>query len=119
MAGLTAFCAEKGIKAGHLTGLGSARETVLAYYNLDTKEYEGTPINERVEVIGVVGNVAVKNGSEVVVHAHGTIADQGLVPKAGHIQKMVVSATVEVSLTALQGEVNRGFDEDTGLTLMR
>src|SRR5680860_680275 len=72
MAGLVAFLKEKGISAGHITGLGAASALTLAYYNLETKEYEKHSFTEDVEVLSLTGNVGVKEENEIVVHLHGT-----------------------------------------------
>lgn len=115
---LQAFCEERSIFAGSFQAIGGAGEVVLSYYNLETKEYEDVELKEKnLEVIGVSGTISVQNG-KVIVHAHGTISGRDLVPKAGHIKKLLISTTSEVVLTALKGKVERKHDDATGLNLI-
>ena len=118
MAGLIAFVTENNIQAAHLTGLGAASKVTVAYYNLDTKEYEKQDIVEDVEILSLVGNVGIKEGGIPVVHIHGTFGRRELNVFGGHIFELLISGAGEIHLTAFSGAINRIFDEETGLTLM-
>jgi len=118
MAGLVAFLKEKGISAGHITGLGAASALTLAYYNLETKEYEKHSFTEDVEVLSLTGNVGVKEENEIVVHLHGTFGRKDLSVFGGHIFEMTISGAGEIHLVSFPGEIHRAYDEETGLTLM-
>lgn len=117
--GLKNFCVEKGIQAGSVTAIGGAGEVVLSYFNVKTKEYEDMEMRgKNLEVVGVVGTVSVHD-EEIVIHVHGTIAGEDLIPKAGHIKKMTISTTAEVVVTAFKGKIERYYDETTGLNLLK
>ncbi|OGZ60648.1 MAG: hypothetical protein A2932_00420 [Candidatus Spechtbacteria bacterium RIFCSPLOWO2_01_FULL_46_10] len=111
------FCEKKGIYAGSLEAVGSAKELQLACYNLGRKEYEMKDFSEFVEILNVTGNVALKEG-KVFVHAHGVFGRADMTTFGGHVNKCVISATAEVVLRAGEGEVKREFDETTGLYLL-
>ncbi len=118
MTGLAAFAQENGIRAAHLGGLGAAAHLVLAYYNLDTKEYERQVLDENVEILSLQGNIGVKESGETVVHLHGTFGRRDLSVFGGHVFELVISGAGEVHLASFPGTVNRAYDEATGLTLM-
>ena len=118
MAGITAFCKEKGIEAAHLTGLGAAKEITIAYYNLGTKSYEKHTVTEDVEILSLVGNVGVKEGGELVVHIHGTFGKRDLTVVGGHVFEIQIGGAGEIHLVTFSGAINRAYDEETGLTLM-
>lgn len=118
MSGLAAFLAEHQIGAAHLTGLGAASRLVLAYYNLETKEYEKHEINEMVEILSLTGNVGIKEGGQRVVHLHGTFGRKDLSVFGGHVFEMVISGAGEIHLTTFAGQIARAYDQETGLTLM-
>ena len=118
MAALRAFLTEKGITAAHIAGLGAASRLVIAYYNLETKEYEKQVIEEDVEILSLIGNAGVKEGGELVIHLHGTFGRRDLSVFGGHLFEILVSGAGEVHLTAFSGAIRRQYDEDTGLTLM-
>jgi predicted DNA-binding protein with PD1-like motif len=114
---LVEYCEENNIKAAWFSMLGATGELILSYYNLETKKYEDHPIKQNLEVVGITGNVGSLNG-KLMLHAHGSFSDQNLSTVGGHIKSLTVSATLEVFLIILQGEIIRVFDEDTGLNLM-
>lgn len=118
MAGLAAFVRERGIRAAHLAGLGAASRLVLAYYNLETKEYEKKEFAEDVEILSLTGNVGVKEGGEAVVHLHGVFGRRDLGTFGGHIFEMTISGAGELHVASFPGAINRAYDEATGLTLM-
>lgn len=117
IAELQSFCSSHHICVGTFTGIGSAEKVVLAYYDLDEKQYEDHTIDERVEVTSMMGHVSIVDDT-AHIHAHGVIGNKNLGAQTGHIQSLVVSATCEVMLTALEGSVTRTEDPETGLSLL-
>lgn len=118
VSGLIRFAKEENIKAGHLTGLGAASKVVLAYYNLKTKKYENKEFIEDVEIVSLIGNIAVKGDGEKVIHVHGVFGRRDFSVFGGHVVSLIVSGAGEVHFTAFPGSVNRVYSEDTGLNLM-
>ncbi len=118
ISGIENFAQEQGKKAGFFKGIGASNKAVLAYYNLDDKKYQDKSINERMEIVSLTGNVALFE-NKPIVHAHGILSDEKYNTIAGHVKKLVVSATCEVFLEALDSEIKRGYDENTGLNLMK
>lgn len=117
IASLQEYCNKETILAASFQALGAARELTLAYYNLADKVYEDHKVKEDVEILSILGNIATMD-KKIIVHAHGIFGKQDLQTIGGHIKKLVVSATCEVSLTILPGTLKRSFDEETGLNLL-
>lgn len=115
---LKQYLTENKIHAAHITGLGAADSIEVAYYNLDTKEYERHQISEDLEILSLTGNVGVKEDGEIVIHIHGTFGRQDLSVLGGHLFSMRVSGAGEIHLRVFAGAINRAYDEETGLTLM-
>lgn len=118
MAGLSEFAKENGIKAAHITGLGAASKLVIAYYNLETKEYEKKTFEEDVEILSLNGNIGVKEGGDAVVHVHGVFGKRDFSTFGGHIFEMTISGAGEIHINSFGGAICRAFDRETGLTLM-
>lgn len=118
VAGLTEFAQQEGIKAAHVSGLGAASEVEIAYYNIETKTYERKVFAEDVEVLGLNGNIGVKENGDTVVHLHGTFGRRDFSVFGGHIFELVISGAGEIHLAHFDGAINRKHDEETGLTLM-
>lgn len=112
------FCAREGIGAASFSAIGAAHACTLSFYDLRVKAYRDETIQEDLEVIGLLGNVALLDGAPVV-HAHGTLSDKDFNVHGGHVKQLVVSVTCEVMLTVLQGKLNRKFSEETGLNLLQ
>lgn len=117
VAGIVDACEQRGIGAAWVQMIGASKSATLSYYDLASKVYEDHVFEEDLEVTGIVGNVALFNG-EPVVHAHGTFGRRDFSTVAGHVKRLVVSATMEVYLHALPGKLSRAYDERTGLNLM-
>lgn len=115
--GIADFCTEKEISAATFQLIGASKSVTLSYWNLATKEYEERVIEQDLEVTGISGNVGILEGKRIV-HAHGTLSDREYRVIGGHVKELVVSATMEVCLTALPGSITRQADAASGLNLM-
>lgn len=115
---LVTFCNAEGIAAGSFFGIGAAEEIIIAYYNIDTREYEDKHIGERLEITGLAGNIAVLDG-KTMIHSHGNFSDRTMRVFGGHVKKLVVSATCEVVLEKFGGKISRGYEPDVGLNLLQ
>lgn len=114
---LRGFLKKESIRAGYFTGLGTAGELDLAYYNFTTKEFERHAIKEDVEILSLTGNIAILK-NERIIHIHGTFGRKDLSVLGGHIFSLLVSGACEIHLTKLSGEMTRAYDEATGLNLL-
>lgn len=115
---LTAFAERKGVEAAHITGLGAASAVEVAHYNLDTKEYERTTVDEALEICSLTGNIGIREGGVKVVHLHGVFARRDLSTFGGHVCRCIVSGAGELHVHALPGSLHRSHDTTTGLTLL-
>lgn len=115
---LTEFCKENNIFAGFFSGLGACSEVMLAYYDLERKEYLDHHKKEDLEIVSLTGNIA-KMDEKIVIHVHGSVSNRAFQTFSGHVKKLVVSATCEVHLTTLPKRMERAFDEETGLNLLK
>ncbi len=116
-ASLSQFLADNGIVAGYFSGLGAADRLELAYYNLETREYERQRIDEAVEILSLHGNIAWKE-DERILHVHGVFGRRDLSTFGGHLFMLNVSGVCELHLTVLPKKMNRAFDEATGLNTL-
>ena len=69
------------------------------------------------EITSLVGNVTRKDG-EVYLHIHINFGDEDGLVKGGHLVKSRISATSEIILRKIDGEVGRKLDEEIGLNLL-
>ena len=57
-----AFLSSEGISAGSFTAIGALRRTRIAFFDTDAKEYQDIDLDEQMEVLALIGNVALHNG---------------------------------------------------------
>jgi len=117
LSSLKNWAVEKGVKAASFTALGASGKLTLAYFNLETNSYQDKVFDEDFEILGITGNISVKEG-EVAVHAHGTFSGADYKVVGGHIKEARISVTCEIALIVYEGVIERVLDEKTGLSLM-
>jgi predicted DNA-binding protein with PD1-like motif len=114
---LKVFLAAKSIGFAQMTGLGAVSSASIAYLRAERKEYENHTLDEQMEVVSLIGNVALKDG-EPFLHIHVTLARSDLSVVGGHFLDATVSPLLEIWLAPEDTTVNRVFDESCGLYLM-
>ena len=66
---LTAFASEQHIAGAHFTAIGASSDVAIGYFNVQKKDYLKNHVNEQVEVVSLIGDIALDHG-EPKVHAH-------------------------------------------------
>lgn len=101
-----------------ISAIGGASSATLKFYNMEKKEYESHKVNEDLEITGIQGNLAWKDGKPVF-HLHGTFSKKDLGVIGGHIENLVVSGTCEIFLHKWYGEnITRSKNDEVGLDLL-
>ena len=72
MPALEKFIREHEIEAATVTAIGAFSEAVLGYFDWGSKEYRKNPVAEQVEVVSLLGDVAVAE-SGPVLHVHAVL----------------------------------------------
>jgi predicted DNA-binding protein with PD1-like motif len=112
------FAREQGVSAATLTGVGAFQRVVLGYFEWEGKDYRDIALDEQVEVVSLVGNVARTGSGDPKVHAHVVVADREGTARGGHLRAGVVRPTLEIVLTETPAHLARRHDEETGLALI-
>lgn len=114
---LVQFAREHDLSASRLTAIGAFSAATLGFFNLETNEYEEIPVEEQVEVLALVGNIARYDG-EPRLHAHATLGRRDGSTIGGHLIRATVRPTLEVMLTEEPATLQRTIDPATGLPLL-
>jgi predicted DNA-binding protein with PD1-like motif len=115
---LTRFAESENLTATRFTAIGAFSDAVLGYYDWDNKQYERIPVTEQVEVVSLIGDVALE-GKRPRVHAHVVLGLRYGSARGGHLLEGRVRPTLEVILTESPNYMKREFDPDSGLALIR
>ena len=117
--GLVQFAKEQRLSGSHFTAIGAFSEVTLAYFDWQTKAYKKIPLHEQVEVLSLVGDVALKENGEAEVHAHVVVGKSDGTAWGGHLMEAHVRPTLEVILVESPRHLHRKFDQESGLALIR
>ncbi len=114
---LKKFMNAENIQACAFSGVGSAYEIELGFFNEHLKTYRRKPFYEELEIISLIGNGAI-SGEEPAIHLHGSFGRNDFSVIGGHVFKLVTLATCEIFLTKLDGKLERKQNEDFNLNLL-
>jgi predicted DNA-binding protein with PD1-like motif len=117
IAGLTSFVQDHGITAGRFTAIGAFRDLTLGFFDWEKKQYQKIPIHEQVEVLSLMGDVALKDG-QPTLHAHVVVGKADGTAHGGHLMEGYVRPTLEVMLVESPSFLQRTHDEESGLALI-
>ncbi len=115
---LQTFAAHHRLTASRFTAIGAFSEVTLGFFDWDAKQYHHIPINEQVEVIALLGDIALGE-SGPTVHAHIVVGLADATTRGGHLIEGIVRPTLEVILEESPAHLHRVSDPDTGLALIR
>jgi uncharacterized protein len=117
IANLGEFIRKNEVEAASLTAIGAFRRALLGYFDWQTKEYKKIAVEEQVEVLSLLGDVAVaEEGPTLHVHAVLGKADGSVV--GGHLLEGHVRPTLEVILIQPPSYLRKRRDPVTGLALI-
>ena len=119
ISGLTGFAKEQKLAGSHFTAIGAFRDATLAYFDWEKKAYLKNPVREQVEVVSLVGDVALDPDGAPKVHAHVVLGRRDGTALGGHLMEAHVRPTLEVVLTETPGHLRRRHDPQSGLALIR
>jgi predicted DNA-binding protein with PD1-like motif len=119
MAAIKKRAEESGVKTGAFIVIGSLKNAVLGYYR--NGKYEYVQLDGPLEIASGLGNIAVGENGEVMIHVHVVVSDEKCRAFGGHLVKdSHVGATAELVIVEGLGlNVQRGFDEKTKLNLLK
>ncbi len=114
---LTAFAKDNHIAAAHFTAIGAFSDVELGYFDLESKEYLRNEVDEQVEVVSLIGDIALDK-DEPKVHAHVVVGRKSGAAMGGHLLKAHVRPTLELMLQESGDQLKRKFDPESGLALI-
>ncbi|HEU5234214.1 MAG TPA: PPC domain-containing DNA-binding protein [Terriglobales bacterium] len=114
---LLQFAEENNISSARLSGIGAFQRVRLGYFDRERREYQPIDINEQVELLSFVGNLARSDGKRKL-HAHVVVGKRDGTAHGGHLLGGSVWPTMEVMVIETPAYLQRTIDESTGLALL-
>jgi predicted DNA-binding protein with PD1-like motif len=117
-AGLKQFASEQKLSGSSFKAIGALSSAKLGWFNWETKKYHTVvDLDEQVELLSLIGDIAVKDG-EPQVHAHVVIGRCDGTAHGGHLQQANVRPTCEVVLTESPAHLQKQMDPESGIALI-
>jgi predicted DNA-binding protein with PD1-like motif len=117
LAELEAFAREHHVTAARFTAIGAFSSVTLGYFDRDRSEYLEIPVEEQVEALSLLGDIAEHEG-EPKVHAHVVVGLRDGSTRGGHLLAARVWPTLEVILDESPQHLRKREDPETGLPLI-
>ena len=106
------------IQLASVQALGAVGKFTVGVFRTEQKIYQSNEFQGDFEIVSLTETINTMN-DEYYSHMHLSAGnDQGQV-FGGHLNKAIVSATCEMVIQIINGEVDRYFDEEVGLNLLK
>ncbi|MGI6402721.1 MAG: PPC domain-containing DNA-binding protein [Oscillospiraceae bacterium] len=106
---LTQLCQQEDIRLAQISGLGAVDYVKAGIFYVDQKRYHQYELTGPREIVSLTGSATRKDG-EVYLHIHIAVSDGEGAVLGGHLNEARISATGEIILMIMDGEVGRRFD---------
>jgi hypothetical protein len=114
---LTDFAKKNNIYGAHFTAIGAFSDAGIGYFDWQKKDYVNNPVDEQVEVVSLIGDIAIDEGKPKV-HAHVVVGKSNGTTLGGHLLEAHVRPTLELVLHEAGEQLQRKFDPQSGLALI-
>ena len=106
------------IKLASVTALGATNDFTVGVFNTDEKKYYANEFKGAFEIVSLTGTINTMDG-QFYTHIHMSAGNDKGEVFGGHLNRAVISATCEMTVTVIDGEVDRYRDDDVGLNLFK
>ncbi|CCB86190.1 putative uncharacterized protein [Parachlamydia acanthamoebae UV-7] len=117
LTGIADFANKHQVKSAHFTAIGALKKATTGWYDVVKKMYKLHYINEQVELISLIGDIALQNGKPIV-HAHFAVGYPDGKVEGGHLIEAYTFPTVEMFITVEPASLYKDPDPKTGLNLI-
>jgi uncharacterized protein len=111
------FVRENQVEAASITAIGAFRHALLGYFDWPTKQYKKFEVGEQLEVLSLIGDVAVADEGPSL-HLHAVLGRSNGSVVGGHLLEAHVRPTLEVILIQPPSYLRKFRDPATGLPLI-
>jgi predicted DNA-binding protein with PD1-like motif len=111
---IAAFAREEGVRAARLTGIGGFSKATLGYFRREAHRYEHISIEEQVELVSLVGDIAIKDDAPLL-HAHAAVGHADGHVSGGHLISATVWPTLELFVDVYPLELIKRDQPDLGI----
>ncbi len=104
------------IRLASVQALGAVDDFTVGVFNTVKKKYYAKQFRGPFEIVSLTGTISTMDG-EFYCHLHMSAGDSTGAVFGGHLNRANVSATCEMVIQVIPGQVDRKFSEEIGLNL--
>jgi predicted DNA-binding protein with PD1-like motif len=106
------------MRSGSFYAIGALSRALLGYFDPQARDYIKIPVESQVEVVSMLGNLAVGEDKSLILHIHAVLSSADGHTVGGHLFEGIVNPTLEVTFFPFRETLLRRQDPDTGLKLL-
>ena len=106
------------IKLASVQALGAVDDFTVGVFDTRTKTYASNRFQGAYEIVSLTGTISTMDGA-FYLHLHMSAGDGSGAVFGGHLNRANVSATCEMVIRVIPGQVDRAFSQEIGLNLFR
>jgi len=109
---------KENILLASVSALGATNDITVGVFATGEKKYYANHFTGDMEIVSLTGTVSTMDG-KYYAHLHMSAGDHKGHVFGGHLNRAVISATCEMVITVIDGQVDREFNEAIGLNTFR
>ena len=109
---------KEGIRLAEISALGAVNDFTVGVFNTAEKKYYANHFEGAFEIVSLTGTVSTMDG-KYYAHLHMSAGNDKGEVFGGHLNRAVISATCEMVIRVIDGQIDRYHDEEIGLNLFR
>lgn len=106
------------IKLASVSALGATNDFTVGVFNTAEKKYYSNEFKGAFEIVSLTGTINTMGG-QFYTHIHMSAGNDKGEVFGGHLNRAMVSATCEMIVNVIDGEIDRYADPDVGLNLFK
>ncbi len=116
---ITGLARQLSLGSSSMTGIGAFQQVRLGWLDWERSGFRENVIDEQVELLSLVGNIADSEEGTPKLHAHVVVARYDATTRGGHLVEAIVRPTLELVIVESPEHLQRRHDEKTGLVLLK
>ena len=109
---------KEGIRLAEISALGAVNDFTVGVFNTAEKKYYANHFEGAFEIVSLTGTVSTMDG-KYYAHLHMSAGNDKGEVFGGHLNRAVISATCEMVIRVIDGQIDRYHDEEIGLNLFK
>lgn len=115
---LTDFSGNLQPHSASFTGIGAFSRSTLAFFDVESKQYQNILVDEQTEVLSLIGDIVPRDDGGWQVHAHIVLGLRDGSTRGGHLRAATVRPTLEIVVAESPQQLTRRYDPECGLALI-